>query len=192
MTRRRRILDFGSLVSQHGYWLLALGCFLEGETVLLLAGLAARGGYLSPAGVLAVAAAAAAAGDQCFYWIGRLRGPALLKRFPRLEARAATLQARVGRHDAWLIVGLRFAWGMRIAGPVALGALRVPTLRFAAFNALGAVMWAAAIGGLGWFAGAAAERMLGDLRRVEAPLFAAIAVVGMLAWWIRRRRARSR
>jgi len=50
-------LDFGSLVSQHGYWLLALGCFLEGETVLLLAGLAARSGYLSPVGVLAVASA---------------------------------------------------------------------------------------------------------------------------------------
>lgn len=192
MTGRRPILDFGSLVSQHGYWVLALGCFLEGETVLLLAALAARGGYLSPAGVFAVAAVAAAAGDQSFYWIGRLRGPALLQRFPGLEARAATLQARVGGHDAWLIVGLRFAWGMRIAGPVALGALRVPALRFAAFNVLGAVMWAAAIGGLGWFAGAAAERMLGDLRRVEVPLFAAIAAVGALAWWVRRRRARSR
>lgn len=192
MTGRRPILDFGSLVSQHGYWVLALGCFLEGETVLLLAALAARGGYLSPAGVFAVAAVAAAAGDQSFYWIGRLRGPALLQRFPGLEARAATLQARVGGHDAWLIVGLRFAWGMRIAGPVALGALRVPARRFAAFNVLGAVMWAAAIGGLGWFAGAAAERMLGDLRRVEVPLFAAIAAVGALAWWVRRRRARSR
>lgn len=192
MTGRRPILDFGSLVSQHGYWVLALGCFLEGETVLLLAALAARGSYLSPAGVFAVAAVAAAAGDQSFYWIGRLRGPALLQRFPGLEARAATLQARVGGHDAWLIVGLRFAWGMRIAGPVALGALRVPARRFAAFNVLGAVMWAAAIGGLGWFAGAAAERMLGDLRRVEVPLFAAIAAVGALAWWVRRRRARSR
>jgi membrane protein DedA with SNARE-associated domain len=70
--------------------------------------------------------------------------------------------------------------------------LRVPTLRFAAFNVLGAVMWAAAIGGLGWFAGEAAERMLGDLRHVELPLFAAIAAVGALAWWVRRRRARSR
>lgn len=160
--------------------------------MLLLAGVAARSGYLSPTGVLAVATAAAAAGDQCFYWIGRLRGPALLKRFPRLQARAATLQARVGRHDAWLIVGLRFAWGMRIAGPVTLGALRVPTLRFAAFNMLGAALWAAAIGGLGWFAGAAAERVLGDLRRIEVPLFAAMAAVGALVWWLRQRRHRSR
>ncbi|MCL4700290.1 MAG: DedA family protein [Burkholderiaceae bacterium] len=185
-------MDFGSLVSQHGYWLLALGCFLEGETVLLLAGLAARSGYLSPVGVLAGATVAAAAGDQCFYWIGRSKGPALLQRFPRLAGRAASLQARVGRHDAWLIVGLRFAWGMRVAGPVALGAMRVPAPRFAAFNLFGALLWAAAIGGLGWFAGLAAERILGDLRHLELPLFAAVAMAGTLAWWIRRRRAHPR
>lgn len=54
--------------------------------MLLLAGLAARSGYLSPVGVLAVAAVAAAAGDQCFYWIGRSKGPALLQRFPGSQA----------------------------------------------------------------------------------------------------------
>jgi hypothetical protein len=48
-------MDLGSLIETHGYWVLALGCLLEGETILVLAGLAAERGYLHPFGVVVVA-----------------------------------------------------------------------------------------------------------------------------------------
>lgn len=48
-------MDFGSLIAQYGYAALLAGVFIEGETVLLLAGYAAHRGYLQLDAVVAVA-----------------------------------------------------------------------------------------------------------------------------------------
>ncbi|HET7862826.1 MAG TPA: DedA family protein, partial [Burkholderiaceae bacterium] len=72
----------GTLIETHGYWVLALGCLLEGETVLVLAGFAAHRGYLDPAAVFGIAAAAGFCGDQVYFWLGRRHGPAVLTRWP--------------------------------------------------------------------------------------------------------------
>ncbi|MDD2409055.1 MAG: hypothetical protein PHF02_09530, partial [Tepidiphilus sp.] len=64
-------LDFPALVSQYGYLAVFVGCFLEGETILLLASYAARRGYLDPWLVWAVAAFAGTLGDLFFFWLGR-------------------------------------------------------------------------------------------------------------------------
>ena len=52
------------IVGTHGYWVLFVGCFLEGETLLLLAGFAAHRGYLNLGTVIALAAVAGFAGDR--------------------------------------------------------------------------------------------------------------------------------
>ena len=76
-----------SLIDTHGYWLLALGCLLEGETILLLAGFAAHRGYLDPWAVFGIASLAGFAGDQFYFWLGRRHGAAVLARWPRLAER---------------------------------------------------------------------------------------------------------
>lgn len=91
-----------------------------------------------------------------------------------------------------MIVGARFAYGLRIAGPILIGTSPVAPARFASF---GAIVWAASVGSLGWLFGAAAERLLGDVHRVEIWLFAALAAIGFglaLAHAWRRRRRRDR
>ncbi len=181
-------MDYAALALQHGYWLLALGCFLEGETALLLAGFAAHQGYLSLPVVMLVATLAASLGDQCFFWLGRTHGAALLARFPKIAARAPRIHALLQAHDAWLIIALRFTYGLRTAGPILLGTAGIPAYRFALFNLLGAILWAIVIGTLGWFVGAAARAMLGRLHHVEMWLFAAIAIVGLGLAVYRRRR----
>ncbi|MBN9463140.1 MAG: DedA family protein [Burkholderiales bacterium] len=183
-------MDFSSLISQHGYWLLALGCFLEGETILVLAGFAAHQGYLSLSTVMLVAALAASAGDQCFFWLGRRHGAELFRRFPKVAAHAPKVHALLQRYDSWLIVGLRFAYGLRIAGPLVLGAAEIPAARFTLFNLFGAALWAGAIGTAGWFLGAAAQRVLGELRHAESWLFAAIVAAGACSWLYHRWRRR--
>ena len=62
-------MSLATLIAAHGYWILALGCMLEGETVLVLAALAAHRGYLDPAAVITIAAACAFAGNQFFFWL---------------------------------------------------------------------------------------------------------------------------
>jgi len=182
-------MDPAALISTYGYWAVAAGCLVEGETILALAGFAAHRGYLQLPVVIAVAALTSFAGDQFFFQLGRRHGNAVLRRWPRLSARATDLLTRLERHDALVIVGVRFAYGLRIAGPVLLGTSGVPTWRFVLFNAIGALLWAATVALLGWAFGQVFEALLGDLRRIELWLLLALAVAGIAAWWWRRRRA---
>ena len=183
-------MNLGTLIEGHGYWVLAIGCLLEGETLLILAGFAAHRGYLNLGAVLAIAAAAGFAGDQFYFWLGRRHGPAILSRWPSLAAQSARMDRLVARYHAGVIVGIRFAYGLRVAGPVLLGTSKLSAIRFAVFNALGAVLWAALVGGAGWVFGQAAERVLGDLRHIEIGLLGGLVAVGLIVWWVRRRRLR--
>jgi membrane protein DedA with SNARE-associated domain len=183
-------VDLAALISTYGYWAVAAGCLLEGETILALAGFAAHQGYLRLIDVIAVAAVAAFAGDQLFFWLGRRHGSVLLQRWPHLSDRAEWLHARLERYHALVIIGVRFAYGLRIAGPVLLGMMPICPRRFALFNAIGAVLWATLIAGLGWSFGRVFETVLGDLSRIEMWLLLALAGIGFAAWWWRRRRSR--
>ncbi len=183
-------MTLATLIESHGYWVLALGCLLEGETLLILAGFAAHRGYLKLWAVLAIAAAAGFAGDQFFFWLGRRHGPAILTRWPSLAAQSARVNRLLARYHAGLIVGIRFAYGLRVAGPVLLGASSLSSIRFIIYNALGAALWAVVVGGVGWAFGQAAEKILGDLRHVEIGLIASIAAVGLIVWLVKWRRSR--
>ena len=168
-------------IASHGYWVLALGCLLEGETVLLLAGFAAHRGRLDPLWVLVVASAAAFVGDQCFFWLGRRHGAGVLALRPAWAGQAARVNRLLDRWGGWLVVGVRFAYGLRMAGPLLMGASTMSALRFACFNALGAVIWAVVIGGLGWVLGGAAEALLGKAQHLEVWLLGALLVLALTA-----------
>lgn len=185
-------MDAAALIAQHGYWVLALGALLEGETVLALAGFAAHQGYLSFALVVAVAAAAGFCGDLFFFWLGRRHGARVLARLPSVSAQAGRVQRLIERYHEWVIVGVRFAYGLRIAGPVLIGTSNVAGWRFALFNALGALLWAPLIAGLGWTFGAAVERVLGSIRHIELALGAALIALGAALWLLHRWRAGRR
>lgn len=48
-----------------------MDCLIEGETVLLLAGLATHRGWLDPVAVVGIAAVADCAYDQVAFWLAR-------------------------------------------------------------------------------------------------------------------------
>lgn len=184
---------WSDLLQSHGYWILAVGCLLEGESVLVLAGFAAHRGLMAPVAVVSIAALAAFAGDEFFFWLGRRHGDRVLRRWPELASRRARVQGLLERWHEGFVIGVRFAYGLRIAGPILLGLSTIPARRFAALNAFGAVVWALAVFAVGWFFGAAAETFLGDIQRFEGRLL--LALVGTIGvtwigrrWWRRRSR----
>jgi membrane protein DedA with SNARE-associated domain len=182
-------MSLPQLLSDHGYAAVFVGALLEGETILLLAGFAAHQGYLSLPAVIGVAFVGGTLGDQAFFWIGRAFGPALIARWPSVARHAPRVQALLRRWDAPLVIGIRFMYGLRISGPIVIGACDLSAWRFAVFNAIGAAIWAPLVGGLGYVFGHALALVLDDMRNVEiaALVIVVVGAVG-LAWWHRRRR----
>jgi membrane protein DedA with SNARE-associated domain len=175
-----------ALIAQYGYLAIFVGTLLEGETILVLGGLAAHRGLLSLPGVMAAACAGSLTSDQVMFQIGRRRGSAWLARRPTWHAAVARVQHLIARHEVAVIVGFRFLYGLRNVTPVVLGMSRVSTARFAALNAVGAVVWAIAVTLLGWWIGAAAQQLVGRLEHYERGIAIGVAAIGIAAWCWRR------
>lgn len=175
------------LLSQYGYFALFAGCILEGETLLLLAGIAAHGGYLSFSTVVLVAFVGGTLGDQILFFVGRRYGDALLGRWTHLEAPAARVRRLINRHSALLIVGVRFMYGLRLIGPVVIGMSNVSARRFVVCNVIGAAIWAVGVSGAGYLFGHAIEWLLADLELFErlalGGVLVVVALLLMLRWF---------
>jgi membrane protein DedA with SNARE-associated domain len=183
------------VIGRYGYALLAGGCFLEGETVLLAAGFAARRGLLDWRLVMLVAALAGTLGDQFYFAVGRQGGGRALQRLPALARQLPRVRRLLDRYHAALVPGVRFMVGLRVAGPLLIGSSGFDPWRFGWLNALGAVLWAALFTGLGYGLGAGAERLVGNIEQVEATLLTALVVAAVAlhaGWWLLRRRRRGR
>jgi membrane protein DedA with SNARE-associated domain len=183
--------ELAQLLQRFGYLAVFIGTLLEGETVMLMAGFAAHQGYLELPLVIVAAFAGGLLGDQCLFALGRWRGPQLLARFPRLQAPAAQASRLLERHEAPIVFGIRFMYGLRTAGPVAIGMSAVPVARFVLLNSLGAAVWATLFSVVGYLFGQQAERLFGSVRNYEKHALVAVAVVGCLvglAHWMRRAR----
>jgi membrane protein DedA with SNARE-associated domain len=180
------------LIEHYGYLAVFIGALIEGETILVMAGYLAHEGYLNLVGVVAVAAVGGFIGDQFFFALGRFRGREILTRFPSLKARAARVEKLVLRYQNWLIVLIRFMYGLRVAGPIFLGMAQVSHIRFAVVNLLGAIVWAVLIGGAGYLFGQAVGLFLHDAQRYEGFLLGGILVLGIFVWIYRRYRFEGR
>lgn len=172
-------MDVSGLIQSYGYWAVAAGTFLEGETVLLAAAAAASHDYLRFPAVLAIATVFGFLGDQLFFFLGHRYGAKLVTRFPSLEPRIARVQALLRRYDAPLILAIRFLYGLRVAGPLAIGASGVHWARFAILNFAGAAIWATVIGCIGYGLGRGLSHVLPWLGDFDADeIWTVIAIAG--------------
>jgi membrane protein DedA with SNARE-associated domain len=176
------------LIEHYGYLAVFIGALIEGETILVMAGFLAHEGFLNPVVVMTVAAIGGFIGDQFFFALGRYRGREILARFPSLQARAARVEKLVLRYQNWLIILIRFMYGLRVAGPIMLGMTQVSHIRFVVVNLLGAIVWAVLIGGAGYLFGQAVGLFLHDAQRYEALLLGTLLVLGIAVWIYRRYR----
>jgi membrane protein DedA with SNARE-associated domain len=183
-------MNYETLIADYGYLAILIGMFVEGETVLLLGGLAARLGFLDFRWVLATAGGSALLSDQLFFHLGRYHGTWVLARFPRLQLRAGGILARVHRHQTLLTVGFRFLYGCRTITPILLGSCGVRPLRFGMLNIAGVAVWTAVFGLLGYTVGEAAVHLLGHVKHHEIDLVLVLLAAGACWHLILRIRAR--
>ena len=183
------------LLSQYGYLAVFIGCLLEGETVLILAGLAAHQGYLSLPLIVMIAFCGGTLGDQIFFFTGRFYGTSLFQRFPSISARSRPVNRLIQRYHAGLIIGVRFMYGLRIAGPVTIGMSDVSAWRFVLFNLLGAAIWAILITGAGFLFGQSLEWLFDEIKQYEKLALVTAAfllfVFGVVRWLRLHRRQKK-
>lgn len=182
------------LIAEYGYLAIFVGCFLEGETVLVLGAIAAKLGYLDIGLVILSGMVGSYLGDNLFFFLGRWYGDKLLRRWPIWRRRARGVKNLLKKYDTWFIIGYRFIYGIRSISPFVFGMSGVRPRRFLALDLAACGAWAAAIGGASFALGSAVELFLYRLKGYEAVVLAGLAVAALVLWvvWLIRLRAETR
>ena len=175
-------IDFNYLLANYGYLAIFIGCLLEGETILILGGMAAHQHVLDLLPVIGYASLAGMLGDQALFWTGRYFGARLLPRLHKQQASIERVTQLINQYPTVSIFSVRFLYGMRLVGPMVIGACKVSPLKFACINLFGAVVWASLFANAGYWAGEFLESLLGDLKPYRLPIVVCvIALVAMVA-----------
>lgn len=188
--------DLHQHLAAFGPLAIALGAAVEGQTSVIAGGVMAREQILSPAVVVLAAALGSGIVDYLLFVLGRsFRHTRWVK---RTAARPAFEKALVliERYPTGFILSFRFIYGLRAAGPVAVGVSSVSTRKFALLNAVAAGIWAGAFVALGYAFGPAVMTLLQGLFAHAAPValglaaFALVAGLGVWRWrvWVRQER----
>jgi membrane protein DedA with SNARE-associated domain len=183
----------------HGYWVLFIGTFLEGETILIFAGFLACQGYFNIYGVILAAFAGSFLGDQFYFHLGRIKGQALLKLFTSMARKFRKALRLIERYGSFVAFVSRYTYGFRILLPIILGMTNLSSRRFMVLNLLSALSWAIVFSLGGFLFGKGASFFVEDLERYEPYLLLVLAGLTGCMWlshfaahrW-RRRRARAR
>lgn len=175
------------LIQTYGYWALLIGTFLEGETILIVAGALAGQGLLELPYVILSALAGGMAGDQLHFFIGRYKGQWILSKFVNQRERLEKVLRLVQRHRILLVLIFRFMYGLRTITSFTLGMTRMPIWLYAPLNAVGAAVWAATFATAGYLFGYAVLPMF---KHYRLKFLAVVCLVAMVAWLVRVWRAR--
>lgn len=161
---------------------------LWGEASPLLGGLGANDRRLDLWSVVVAVAVGTWLGVLGFYALGRWRGRWVRKRWPKARPLILRSVAIVRRHPWRASLASRFAYGVRIALPIACGIGRVPLATYAIGTLASSVMWSLVYTVLGWWMGRATREFLGHLQDIEALLGVAIFLAVLVGYVIVRRR----
>lgn len=187
-------------LTAHGYWVLFIWTFMEGEAGLIFAGFLAFQGYFTIPGVMATAFAGAFCGDQFYFYLGRWKGPFLLSHSHFLVKKLRKGLKLIEKYGSLVAFTSRFTYGFRIVLPIILGMTHFAGRKFLWLNLFSALSWSILFTLAGWTFGKSAELFVGnDAKRYEHYLFGILAGIILLIWlwhfyhaWRRREPARIR
>lgn len=185
------VFDLSSLDALGAPWVhltLALSAILTQELGAILGGFAADQGHISFGSVVAVLASAVFAESVALYGVGRWRAAWVRLKLRKSPPIVKTLLNAM-RWNPWrTTIIARFAFGGRIAIPMACGAAHIPPWIFFTGTAIASLAWGVLFAGIGWVFGEAAVLVIGEVRKYETPVAIVLVALGAAAfWWLRRR-----
>lgn len=186
------------LIEHYGYLTILIWTFIEGETIVILAGMAVASGIggLELGWVIASAVAGSFSGDQLYYYLGRHYGPKIIAKRLSWQEGAQRVYKHLHRHQYWLILTFRFYYGLRNVTPFVVGASQIPRLRFFVLNLIGAIVWAICFAGGGYLLGETLKLFMDDYHRYAIYVLGTMMLVAFTFWVVTilrfRRKARER
>jgi len=154
------------LVANYGIWIYAIlflivFCetglvvlpLLPGDSLLFAAGAVAASGRLDIVALCVLLITAAILGNAVNYWVGRLAGTTLQRKFPRLinQQYLDRTRAYFERYGGKTVVIARFVPIIRTVAPFAAGVGQMAHLRYQAYNVTGSVLWVLLLVPAGYF-----------------------------------------
>lgn len=177
-----RDIAMEALIARFGLVVIFLGACLEGDLVLVLAGVTAHMGLVDLPLALGAGAAGCLTGDVLLFGVGRSRSAAIQQ--SRLYRAVGPAVERVAaRLGYWQILASRAMYGTRVATMLFWGVRRSAVKKFLLTDAVGCAAWAGLLGMVGFAASNGATTILGEVRRAELWLLGAagVALVVLLA-----------
>ncbi|WP_151193170.1 DedA family protein [Cysteiniphilum sp. JM-1] len=191
-----------ALIQQWGYWLMFGAAIIEGETFLVLGGVAAAAGMLDLGWIILLSIIGCLIHDCFLFYLGRYLGPKILKRKPNWQPKIDRISLMIDKYNFWLILGFRFAYGLRTIIPFALGMSKISNIKFMVFDTIGAIIWVLVFLLGGYYFGNALEVILHKLSLTHLVkeywhisiilLFLVLFTVSFLLVRLRKRRARKK
>ena len=176
-------MSLEELIATYGYLAILVVTFIEGETIVILAGVAAHLGLLELPWVIAAAVAGSFSGDQLWYYVGRHWGPKIIAKRLSWQEGAQKVYKHLHRHQYWLILTFRFYYGLRNVTPFVVGSAHIPRLRFFSLNLTGAIVWAIIFAYVGYGLGEAASQFfIDDFKRYGLYFLGGLLLVGFGVW----------
>lgn len=172
------------LIEHYGYIAIFAGTFLEGETILVIAGFLAHRGYLELPIVIGAAFAGTFFGDQLYFFIGRIKGRSFIQNRPSWKSKSERVLRLLAKHQNLLILGFRFIYGIRTITPFLLGTSGISPLRYILLNFCGGILWAGIFSGLGYYFGQLMELILGRIKNDEKWGILVLLGISALTWLI--------
>ena len=178
-------------IENYGYLAVLIGTFLEGETIVILGGIAAKLGHLTVKGVALAAFIGTTLGDQMFFFIGRYFGKSILRKKPHWHNKLDNVDDLIVKWDVGLILSFRFMYGIRTVASFAFGMSSIPTKKFVILNIIGAAIWAVVMAGAGYLFGHALELLLGNLEQHRFTVFGIVLALAGSVWLFYNYRTRK-
>jgi len=174
------------LISQYGYLILISFTFLEGETIVIIAGAFVHSGALNFYLVVASSLIGAFLGDQLYFYLGRKYGKKILAKKPSFETKANKIMDVISKHENLLILSFRFLYGFRTITPIALGLSKVNYWKFFILNFIGAVIWAYTFTYLGYIVAKSVKILIIDVKYYQYIATVIIIIIAIILFILYR------
>lgn len=179
--------DPAELLREYGYFVILIWTFLEGETIVVIAGWLSSSVDLLPWLIALSAFTGSFLSDQVMFSLGKYKGESILGHFPRMAQNMTKAAQLFKKYDTALILGFRFIYGVRNITPIMLGISGVSHKKFFCLNAIGAAVWAVTFTYGGLYAGKAFMHLMDTVGHGILYTLLAILTVAAGIWFIRAR-----